>query len=506
MNLTNGSTSRGTIGQERGRNVDVEAMNDIIEKFPARLTRSDVKAIAPEGKLLELAQERAPDPTVFDEYPPHFWSAEFSSSRWDSYDTRMGTSSLRNFVEAATAGVAFLRNHDTRTDALGHTLLGKFLPGSGGDQRVVTAESGDGGAPDRALAAFYAITDPTSVPYIAKMRAGVVRDVSVGFSGGQWLCSICQKDMRQWWAEDGCRHLLGMDYVPRDETGQKIKGAKPIRARATIENSILREISGVYEGATPEAMILKGRALAEAGELSVNDARLVEARYRIRLPEARHIHTVDGEPFRKSPEEPGQRLLEEKSPEPAPPGSPEKSANPDADAKGADGREDAGKPAEKEQDVERTISEETYALIRSLLPKDFDPNASATDVIVALVSRAKAGTEELETLRPLKAEVERMRPMADYGSLCRSNLIEDALTEGVRARGNDWPKEENRVKFERMSVEDVEFWRDEFRSSVKLTEGRKTTDDVETPPDDKRTEAPTAPAVPDSAYSTRGVR
>lgn len=234
-------------------------------------TRAGTSGPLTDPAILERIKSQALDASVFDQYPPYAWRGEISSSRWDSFDTRMGASTLRNYGEEAQAGVAFLRNHNSADDAVGATYWGRFY----GPQH-------DGVA--RVEAGFFALTDPATEPYLAKIRAGVVRDLSVGFFGGEWICSLCQRDMQQFFGSDTdtCAHLLGMVYTPTDEAGT-VKGP-PETARATIENAHLAEVSGVYDGSTPGAMIGKARALAVEGQLNERSSRLVEQRYRVLLP------------------------------------------------------------------------------------------------------------------------------------------------------------------------------------------------------------------------------
>jgi len=219
--------------------------------------------------LLDRIKSQALDESVFDQYPPYTWRGEISSSRWDSYDTRMAPSTLRNYAAEAEASVAFLRNRNNAEDPIGATFSGRFF-----------GPQGDGVA--RVEADFYALTDPATEPYLAKIRGGVVRDLSVGFYGGIWRCEICQKDMLQWFGDDGCPHLLGVTYRPTDEAGT-VKGPPEV-ARATIEGAHLSEVSGVCDGATPGAMIGKARSLAVEGVLNERSSRLVEQRYRVLLP------------------------------------------------------------------------------------------------------------------------------------------------------------------------------------------------------------------------------
>jgi len=237
-------------------------------------TRAGTSGPLTDPAILERIKSQALDASVFDQYPPYAWRGEISSSRWDSFDTRMGASTLKNYAAEAEAGVAFLRNHNSADDAVGATYWGRFY----GPQH-------DGVA--RVEAGFFALTDPTTEPYLAKIRAGVVRDLSVGFWGGMWRCSVCGRDMQQFFGDDSCPHLLGMTYTPTDEAGT-VKGP-PETARATIEDAHLAEVSAVYDGSTPGSMITKARSLNAAGQLNSRSRGLVEARYRVDLQRVRHF-------------------------------------------------------------------------------------------------------------------------------------------------------------------------------------------------------------------------
>lgn len=253
-------------------------MNTTIDQAGLTFSRSlHVSTVRTAGKassdadLLAKARARALDPTVFDRYAPFFWQGEISSQRWDAYDTRMAPSTLKNFADDAEQGIAFLRNHLTSEDPVGASVSGSFV-------------GGQGNGVARTLADFYALSDPETAPYIAKLQAGVVRDLSVGFHSGEWICTICHRDMMDWMSADGCMHLLGVSYTPRDATGHP--SGDPQVARATIENAHLAEVSGVYDGATPGAMIGKARSLAQDGQLTERGRGLVEQRYHIHLPAA----------------------------------------------------------------------------------------------------------------------------------------------------------------------------------------------------------------------------
>jgi outer membrane murein-binding lipoprotein Lpp len=240
-------------------------------------TPAQVTARATATELLELARSKAAiDPSIFEDRPPFFWQAEISNNRVDAYFTRMAPSTLQNFAADATAGVSFQNSHATNKLGFGRSLLGQFVgPGGNGVSRC--------------LADFYTIPglrlhDVSTDDFILGVRAGIVSDVSVGFYGGEFRCNICGRDMMRDW---DCTHIPGFEYEVATTPQRADSPVQTVMAIAWIENAHLGEVSAVYDGACPGAAILKAQSEAENGRINPTHARLIEARYRIRLPEPR---------------------------------------------------------------------------------------------------------------------------------------------------------------------------------------------------------------------------
>ena len=238
--------------------------SDQVFAHPARVLYQ--QAPADEARWLDIVtSRRAMDPAVFKDRQPVFWPAEISNRRLDSYFTRMGISTLRNFAQGANEGVAFQNSHRWMELPLGQSVEGTFV------------EEGDAA---RALAVFYTLPDlaingVNTSQFVDAMRAGIVQDVSVGFYGGRFTCDICGRDMLR---DIECRHWPGFEYdVKEGDTVRKVM------ATATVENALLSEVSAVYDGATPGAGVLKAQREADAGRLNSHQLRMLEARYRVRL-------------------------------------------------------------------------------------------------------------------------------------------------------------------------------------------------------------------------------
>lgn len=249
------------------RSDPLEALDGVFA-HPAR-----VQGRATNAELLQLASSRgALDDVIFTERPPYFWTAEISSNRLDAYYTRMSpATTLRNFASDATEGVSFQNSHGTQALGFGRSLRGQYL-----------AAGADGVA--RVEADFYTVpglrlNTVSTDDLINGIRSGLIKDVSVGFFGGRFVCTICGRDvMRDW----DCPHIPGLTY-----DAESAASSTGTLATATVEDAHLAEVSAVYDGATPGAAILKAVREADAGRIRPQAVRLLEQRYRMRLPTAR---------------------------------------------------------------------------------------------------------------------------------------------------------------------------------------------------------------------------
>lgn len=326
--------------------------------------------------------ELGDDPDLF------FWDAEISNELVDSHFTHMSERTLKNFAEDAKKGVAFLKGHDVRSLPVGYSVDGVF-------------ETGEGRK--RTIANFYTSRSlPDGVDLITRMEKRLLRDVSVGFHGGDFSCDICHQD---YW---DCRHFPGLKYEEKGDDGV----VRVITATYEIDNAGLSEVSGVYDGSTPNAMIRKAQLAANRGDLSLAQAALLEQRYRIALPLTRTFAV---------PEVP-QGKDEEMTPE------------------------------------------ERLSHVRSILGVKTDDEVEAR--ITSLgeeVTKAKARIAELE-------------PQAADGALYREALIEEALAEGVRAHGDKFEAESYAELLKGSTVRTIRLMKDGWArvAASTLPAGRST--------------------------------
>lgn len=249
-------------------------MNDldrIVNRLPARVTGI---VLASPDQLDQLRALPVFDETVLADSQPYVWPMEISNDRLDAYWTRMDPeTTLPNYARDATEGVAFLAGHNTRALPFGYTYDGQ-VELDGGQVRVVA----------------HGYTFPglelggvRTSDFIAGIQRKLIRDVSIGFTGGEWICSICGRDMLTDW---DCWHWPGVMYEENQPGEPGTAGTTvEVRCTALIRDAHLSEVSAVFDGATPNAMILRAvRAIGEGRVTRVQRFSL-ERLYRTALPE-----------------------------------------------------------------------------------------------------------------------------------------------------------------------------------------------------------------------------
>lgn len=384
-----------------------------MKEYPARLLK-----LAPTEELKRRAlQDSAFDDAVFEELKPFFFSAEISNNRMDSYFTKMATSSLQNYANDAKAGISLLDSHNSRRLGVGKSLGARYEV--------------DGDV-ERVIADFYTVRDikfndatyESTNDFINAIRAGIAQDVSIGFYGGEEICSICKVDMWDW--EKGCRHYPGDEVEIKDLDTGVVTGKETVYA--SVVNARLAEVSLVYDGSTPGAMILKAeRAIAE-GMMTVEKLQSLETRHRFKLPDARIV---------------GKSKQEE-----VPMNEPNKT-----------------EPTEQERS---------------------NSGSSLSDVqirdITELVSRSGASKDLTltEQVRWLVDERTRLIPLADDGKAYRDDLITEALAEGVRAV-DGFTEETYKAMLTAAPIATIKRMRDDWKGigDKRFPGGRKTVDEVD---------------------------
>lgn len=375
---------------------------DLILSHTARLVPVSLTREA----LLEIMKARDTfDPVDLEKYPLYFFRAEISNDLLDSHFTHMSESTLKNYAADATRGVAFLKGHDWRSLPVGYSLTGLY----------------EVGQKTRVVSDFYTFEGlPDTNDLIARMKMGLVRDVSVGFHGGRAICDLCGADF---W---DCRHYPGLKYEEKE--GDTVRTRL---ATFTIEDANLSEVSGVFDGSTPEAMILKAQRHAQAGILTAEQVGILEQRYRIALPASKRFASVEVAPKEKS-----------------------------------------------------KMNEEQVTKIRTIL------NVASEEEII-------------QGVEGLQRQLAELAPLAEEGRQYRSDLVKEALAEGVRAQGNDFDAKTYEDTLNRSPLSTIKRMRDDWKKIADgvLTGGRTSVDeDQRTSAASKKTVQPKS-HIPDIAYS-----
>lgn len=433
--------------------------------------------------MLTLAKKSAFDPVLMEDRPPFFWDAQISNNTVDAYFTRMAKSSLQNYANEAAQGVSFQNSHNTRELPLGRSISGSFI----GAQR---------NGQSRVEASFYTIpalrlgavdTDQ----FINGVRAGIIRDVSIGFYGGEFRCNLCGRDMLRDW---DCWHIPGFQYIKKDEgretawvslrDGDNADDAQT--AVADVENAHLAEVSAVYDGATPGAGILKAYQQAQAGRLTPDQARVLEVRYRINIPGAQHVWALDR--TKQSQEERSTMGNEQPN---------------------KDKEKDTPQGGDQPKLRTLTISDThwgrlTAALAAAGIACVRDGTSTPLDL-----EQLAAGVETLHTERSnAVAKVKELEPIAADGTEYRKVLVDEALAEGVRAHGNEFAKDKYEDTLRTAPLSFVRQLRDDWRKAAEksLPAGRATTEGGDENTQDgkkKEGDGTRTVRVPDNLYNDR---
>lgn len=268
------------------------------------------------------------------------------------------------------------------------------------------------------------------------IRSGILHDVSIGMHGGEYACDICGRSMWDW----DCPHVPGMKY--------EVKGAdnvmRTILATCAIDGAHLSEVSSVYDGATPRAEILKAEREAAEGRMKPDAVRMFETRYRMKLPEAKRTYT-------------GVTL--------------------------------EGKTLEFEQIVNQ---------VREVLA--IDANTDLAGAVVQLKTELEGSRGAQVALVAAQKKVEELTPLADDGRAYRSDLVSEAMVQGVRAFGEKFAKELYADILNRSSLTAIKQLSADWQTigDSRLAGGRQSQDKGEQAPGEEKQKV--GARIPSNAY------
>lgn len=471
-------------------------------------------AISQEDALKRVSEIRPWDASVFEEHPPVIFPVECSSNRRDSHFTRMMRSTLTNFAGEAEEGRAVLDSHDHENLPIGYSISGRLVEEGIGDAAVLRVES-----------EFYTIPGlagrggKKTDDYILGIRAGIYRDISVGFGlgdDGVIQCSICGSDLLDWW--NGCDHFPGDRYEVPDDPNKKEPVFTTVVAEGFVERCHLSEYSPVYDGSTPGAGVmgagmLKATRMIEAGELPAAQARKLERMYRHKLPNVREYWSI-GKPSSqertmqtKYTIKTGEALTDEqrelfteieakaetdrteeevkfyelaKVRIEAEAGEQDEEENPDENPQ--NNAEGVSNESEPETLFELQVDGENPVNGLSRDANSESPDENEEDIRLSEEVRRLAGAglkfKESADLRwiaiqlgdkvlELQRNARTLKQEAEWGRTYRAEVIRQALEEGVRAYGESFDKDRFAVILNRESttIDDIKMFADSWKTA-----------------------------------------
>lgn len=385
------------------------------------------------------------DAEILTEHPPFFWGAEISSSRLDTYDTKMDVATtLKNFAEDLVTGVAFCDSHNHEELPFGRSFAGLMIDGIIDDLQQAVI-------PSRVLGAFYTLpgmkTNRVSTDdLILSIRGGTTKDVSVGFKPGpgfMYRCSLCGLDLWDW----DCPHIPGIVYEVPDDQGMLVERY----AFAWVVNARLSEVSGAFDGSTPYAMILKATREAKAGRIPERVVKLVENRARIHLPEKSITIPVRSKETAMTPEE---KLAAEKA-----------------------------------------VRDQFAIFVR----KACTDSGLAGDAIATMTAE--------QAVESMRSEIGRLKPLADDATRLRGLLIDEVVAEGIRLQGDKFVEATQRTSLAKLDVDMLLERRDFYRTAAEekfgKVAGRKSGEEADDDPAAATDPVATRGAsLPESAFAS----
>lgn len=244
------------------------------EALPTSATRASISVTdarpngTPNEDDLARINQLARSPLSADQV--YVFPVEMSSNVIDAYFTRMTPKTLQQFADRTSQGIAVCDSHEHRQLPIGRSYYGDTATVDRDGGQVLTARAMD--------YMLRGVQTPSGVPtddIIRGIEAGINNDVSVGFNPQAYWCSVCGLNMLRDWS---CFHWPGQTYEVSDQG----KDPQQVLCVADVDADLC-EHSLVYDGATPNAMVLKAQMEMEAGRASLRLLSFVEDRCRVKL-------------------------------------------------------------------------------------------------------------------------------------------------------------------------------------------------------------------------------
>lgn len=463
-------------------------------RFPAHIMQG--KRMTDEALMQIVMDKFARESSNLSMEKMFFFPAEISNQNLDSYFTKMAENSLRNYAEDATAGVAFQNSHNSRELGVGYVINGEFVPGD----------------IPRVFADMYTVRGLRLNPnlgtddFIAGVEAGLIRDVSIGFKSGidyKETCNICQNE---YWSYS-CSHIAGMTYEVADDpnadpTGQPVN---TMMAFVWIQNARLSEVSAVYDGATPDAMIMtKAMREMRAGRLTATVRTEIQKRFHVDIFEPSRVFNGSNPKDKEHPkvqktERSVKEMNELEQAQERARLAEEKATLADQKRIAAESNLTAAETKCTEAETRATAAEARATELENSMRSSFGEFESV-DI--------KAENTPAEILRAVSTRLTEVEALAKQTTELRTQEIEKALESGVRAFGDGFDQEKKRAFLDKLDLSEIaetgSEW--EVRASGKFKPGRKSADEGGEDPEansDNRDSEPRGieAMVPDYAYN-----
>lgn len=357
---------------------------------------------------------------------------------------------LNTMKEDAEKGVSLMLNHNWSQEGVQSIPIGK----------VFDARIGEGTQEGESMTLYttqYILKDDSKVDGYSKndiiklIETGILADTSIGWGTTRdaYKCSICQNSIYDW---RKCEHIPGRKYIVNEETNEVkeciIEAHSPAQKHAG--NNVLIENSIVFDGAYPNAIIQSSigsniqnkcdvlKPLDEKQQLSENDIIIgysTNGSYNLL--------------YKQLQEKGGTEQMSKAEVE-------ETELQNDEEVQTQEVDEANNLNGQVEENNEETI-EETQSV------ENVEENVETENETETMYSE----TQLLEKFSGIALNLDELISLAKEGLDHRNEVIEEALTRGVRSMGNAFNKEVFVKTFSNMSTKDIKEMGETWENQVK---------------------------------------
>ena len=390
---------------------------------------------------------------------------------------------LKVFADDANAGVAFLLNHSWTWASPKPALpYGRIFEGELSKEGLVEGET----ISFNGTAYFVRGQEKDGIStdaIISDIETGVLFDTSIGWGADNFECSICGNDIRDW---RKCEHIPGKKYIIDEDTGE----VKLCWAMAKPPGYLMED-SGVFDGAYPGAGTSLAMLAADGGFENEQGTFVVVDDFK-QMPMTTILGTYSSRggilTFVKKAEYKKVYAMSSADNQPL------KGGDTKMDEKVLEMLEALGVAYKEGETTTQEVLDklaEAWAAIPPAEPQEGEIEHYMTQEQVA-EKLGKEYTAE-EVLKLAKDGIDFAVQKAEY-DIYRQETIDNALAAGVRAMGNDFPKETWEATFATMGKKQIEdiakTWQKQAEADIPA--GRRT---------DPKAGQETEASLPDEAYT-----